>query len=94
MPEQSFLGGTFLKWKWFTILDGDFEIIFNLRYGKVLLMAFCSHFLISNDFLPRIGKTQTNFFFGTTLRFGCSINTFSKYLITKVHLGLAAIQKF
>ena len=60
MPEQSFLGSTFLKQKWLTILDGDLKVTFNLQYGKVLSVAFCScFFLFSNGFLPRNGKTQT-----------------------------------
>ena len=58
MPEQSFLGITSLKLKWSTILDGDLKTTFNLQYGKVLSRTFCSRFLISNDFLPRKGKTQ------------------------------------
>ena len=58
MPEQSFLGGTSLKWPWLTILDGDLKMAYNLQYGKVLSNGFCSRFLISNDFLPRNGKTQ------------------------------------
>ena len=48
---------------------------FNLQYGKVLSIAFCSHFLISIDFLPRNGKTQTNSFFGTIHILGHFINT-------------------
>ena len=40
---------------------------------KTLSIAFCSPFLISNDFLPRNGKTQTNSFFGTTQIFVCLI---------------------
>ena len=39
------------------MLDGDLKMTFNLQYGKVLSIAFCSCFLISNDFLPRKGKT-------------------------------------
>ena len=58
MPEQSFLGSTSLKWPWLTILDGDLKMAYNLQYGKVLSIGFCSRFLISNDFLPRNGKTQ------------------------------------
>ena len=45
------------RW-WFENDNGD------LQYGKVLSITFCSRFLISNDFLPRNGKTQTNSFFG------------------------------
>ena len=46
-----------------------FEMTFNLQYGKVLSRAFCSHFLIYNDFLQRNGKTQTNSFFGTISKY-------------------------
>ena len=53
---------------------------FNLQYGKVISIIFCSRFLISNDFLLRNGKTQTNSFFCTTQIFGCLINTLSKYI--------------
>ena len=42
---------------------------FNLQYGKVLSGAFCSEFLIYNDFLQRNGKTQTNSFFGTISKY-------------------------
>ena len=78
MPEQGFLGSTSLKWKRLTILDGDLKLTFNLQYGNVLSIAFYSHVLISNDFLPRNGKKQTNSFFGTTQTFGCLLNTLSK----------------
>ena len=60
MPEQSFLESTFLKRKRLTILDGDLKMTFNWQYGKVLSIASCSRFLISNDFLLRNGETQTN----------------------------------
>ena len=53
---------------------------FNLQYGKVLSIAFCCHFLISNDILLRDGKTQTNSLFSTIQIFGCLINTSSKYI--------------
>ena len=42
-----------------------FEMIFNLQYGKILSMEFCKHFLISNDFLWRNRKTQSNSPFDT-----------------------------
>ena len=76
MPEHSFLGRTSFKRKWLTILEGDRKMTFNLQYGKVLSIVFCSRFLISNDFLPRNGKTQTNSFFGTIQILGHFINTF------------------
>ena len=53
---------------------------FNFQYGKVLSIAFCSRFLISNDFLPRNGKTQTNYFFDTIQILGCFTNTLCKYI--------------
>ena len=53
---------------------------FNLQFSKVFSIAFCSRFLISNDFLLRNGKTQTNSFFGTMQVFGCLVNTLSKYI--------------
>ena len=43
-------------------------------------IAFCSRFLISNDFLPRNGKTQANSLFDIMQIFGCLINTLSKYI--------------
>ena len=76
MPEQSFLGSTSLKWISLTILAGDLKITFNLQYGKVLSIVFCSGFLISNDFLPRNGKTQTNPFFSTIQILERFINTY------------------
>ena len=42
-----------------------FEMIVNLQYGKILSMEFCKHFLISNDFLWRNRKTQSNSPFDT-----------------------------
>ena len=63
MPEQSFLGSILLKWKCLAILKGDLKMTFNLQYGQVLSIAFCSRFLISDDVLPRHGKTQINSFF-------------------------------
>ena len=53
---------------------------FNLQYGKVLSIAFCGRFLISNYFFPRYGKTQTKSFFDTIQIFGCLINTLSKHI--------------
>ena len=53
---------------------------FNLQYGKVLSIAFCSRFLIYNDFLPRNGKTQINSFFGTIQKLGRFISTLCKYI--------------
>ena len=76
--RAEFLGSTFSKWKWLTILDGDLKITFNLQYGKVVSVAFCSTFWISNYLLLSGGKTQTNSFFGTIQIFGCLINTLSK----------------
>ena len=52
---------------------------FNLQYGKVLSVAFCSRFFISTDVLPRNEKVQTNSFFGTIQIFGCLMNTLSKH---------------
>ena len=80
MSEQSFLWSTSLKWKWLTILDGHLKTTFNLQYGKVLSIALCSLFLISNEFFPRKEKTQINSFFGTIQIFRCLINTLSKYV--------------
>ena len=54
---------------------------FNLQYGKVLSKAFCSRFLISIDFLPRNGKTQTNSFFGVIQILERFINTLCKSFI-------------
>ena len=71
MPEESFLGSTSLKWKWLTILDEDLKMTFNLQYGKVISITFCSGFLISNNFLVRNGKTQTNSSFAALQIFGC-----------------------
>ena len=94
-PEQSFLGSTFLKRKWLTILDGDLKMTFNLQCGKVISIAFCSRFLISNDFLPRNEKTQTNSFFGTIQIFGWLISTLSKYIFMQrsKFLGYPLLQK-
>ena len=69
------------KMKWLAILDGELKMTFNLRYGKVLSIVFCGCFLISNDFLSKNRKTQTNSFFGTTQIFGCFINTLPKYIL-------------
>ena len=69
---------------------------FNLQYGKVLSIAFCSHFLISIDFLPRNGKTQTNSFFGTIQILGFFINTLCRYIFMQQStkfLGYALLQK-
>ena len=69
---------------------------FNLQYGKVLSIAFCSRFLISNDFLPRNGKTQTNSFFGTIQILGRFINTLCKYIFMQrstKFLGYPLLQK-
>ena len=63
---------------------------------KVLSITFCSCFLIYNDFLPKSGKTQTNFFCGTMQIFGCLTNTFFKYIfmqpLTKI-LGHPLLRK-
>ena len=55
----------------------------NLQYGKVLPVAFCSRFLISNDatdVLPRNEKVQTNSFFVSMQTFGCLIDTLLKHI--------------
>ena len=68
------------KWKLLKILDGASKKNFNKQYSKVLSITFDSSFLISNYLLLRIGKKQTNFFFGTIDIFECLINTLSKYI--------------
>lgn len=65
MPEQNFLGSTFLKQNWLTILAGDLKTIFNLQYGNVLSVEFSRRFLISNDLLQKNGKTLTSPYFST-----------------------------
>ena len=60
--------------------DGDLKMTFNLKHGKDFSIAFCSRFLISNDFLSKNGKTQANSVFDTTQIFGCLINASSKYI--------------
>ena len=55
-----------------------FKITFILQYGKVLSIEIRNHFFISNDFLLRNGKTQTNSFFGTIQISWCLINTLYK----------------
>ena len=52
---------------------------FRWRYGKVLSIAFCSCFLISNDNLPRNAKTQSKSFL-VQYKSRCLINTSSKYI--------------
>ena len=70
--RAEFFGKHILK---FTILEGDLKMTFNLHYVKVLSIAFCSRFWISNDFLSRI-----NYFFGTIQILGHFINTLCKYI--------------
>ena len=53
--RAEFFGKHILK---FTILEGDLKMTFNLHYVKVLSIAFCSRFWISNDFLSRNGKRK------------------------------------
>ena len=53
-----------------TILDKDLEMTFNSQYSKVISIGFGGPFLISNNFLPRYGKTQTHSFWGTIQRTG------------------------
>ena len=69
---------------------------FNLQYGEVLSIAFFSRVLISNGFLSRNGKTQTNWFFGTIQILGRFINTLREYIFmqrsTKV-LGKPLLRK-
>ena len=52
---------------------------FNLQYGKVLSVAFCSRFFIYKEVFPIKEKVQTNSFFGTIQIFGCLMNTLSKH---------------
>ena len=69
---------------------------FSFQYGKALSMAFCSHLLISNDFLLGNGKTQTNFISGTRQILGCLINTLSKYIFMQrltIILGYPLLRK-
>lgn len=70
MPEQNFLGSTVLKQNWLTILAGDLKTIFNLQYGDVLSVEFSRRFLISNDLLPKNGKTLTSPYFSTVQKNG------------------------
>ena len=51
---------------------------FNLQYRK---FHFCSRLLISNDFLPRNGKTKLNLFFGTIQILERFINNLCKYIV-------------
>ena len=58
MPEQGFLGSGSLKVKWFTILDGDLKMAFNLLYGKVLSIELCRRFLFLMAFYGGMGKNK------------------------------------
>ena len=51
--RAEFFGKHILKMKMVRISEGDLKMTFNLQHGKVLSIAFCSRFLISNGFLPR-----------------------------------------
>ena len=75
--RAEFFGKHILK---FTILEGDLKMTFNLHYVKVLSIAFCSRFWISNDFLSRNGKRKPVIFFGTIQILGHFINTLCKYI--------------
>ena len=78
--QNNFLRSSSLKWKLFTILDGDLKII--LVCNTLCSIEFWKHFWISNDFLPRNGEIQISSFFCTMQRqiLRCLINTLSKYI--------------